>query len=82
MFILFFSISVLSFFAVFICVILLPTTISDKKKLEGYSGGDMFGIPEMYTKAYYKKNKLWIRKVLIYGPLIMLGSLLISFLFI
>lgn len=56
----------------FICIILLPTAISGKKKLEGHSGTDMFWIPEMYIKEWYEDSKLWIRTTLIYSQLTLL----------
>ena len=70
---------IISFFAVFICIILLPTVISDEKKSEGYSGGHMFWIPEMYKKEFYKDSKLWIRTVLIYGQITFLSGFVMMY---
>lgn len=65
-----------------ISIILLPTAISEKKKLEGYSGLDMFSMPEMYKKEFYADSKLWIRKTLIYSQYISLICFVIVYVFI
>lgn len=67
-----FFVIVTSILVMFICILLLPTAISKKKKSEGHSGTDMFSIPEMYKKEWYGDSKLWIRTALIYSQLTLL----------
>ncbi len=61
---------IVSFLPVFICLILLPTAMNQEKVAQGYGRGAMFGIPEMYQKEWYREDKLWIRKVMIFGQII------------
>ncbi len=72
-------IGVISFLVAFICMLLLPIAISEKKKEEGYEGGNLYGIPEMYQKEWYSEKKLWIRTGVIYGEVGFIASLFIAY---
>lgn len=61
------ALSIISFLIMFICILFIPTAISEKKKQEGNNGMNMYWIPEMYKKEWYKENKLWVRLALIYS---------------
>ena len=48
-------------------VFFAPFAISEAKIKDGYRRLDILGIPEIYQKNWYRKDRLWVRTALIWS---------------
>ena len=65
-----------------LCVYLAPFVISESKLKDGHRGLDILGIPEIYQSDWYRKDKLWVRKIFIWSHFASLGCMAMLYFFV